>query len=80
MRTALFHSDPLTTEVAECLDVAGCELEESEHHALQVRGEHSTERYSCEHEVHVILWHELTPADHPAPSCSEGCAMTVERL
>lgn len=79
-RTAYFHLDPTQHLVAECTDTEGCELDVEAHHALEVRGEHSTETHSCEHGNTTIVWHELTPADHPSPACEHGCQMTVERV
>lgn len=71
-REALFHADPWTEQVRECIE-PDCD---GEHFGLMVRGAHSVERFTCEHEVNVVHWHELTPADHPAPACPEGCVRT----
>lgn len=73
-RPAFFHLDPTVHAVDECTEQ---ECEE-EHHAVHVRGFHSVERFECKHHVHVMHWHELTPLDHPSPSCEHGCTMTAE--
>jgi hypothetical protein len=79
-RIARFHRDPLAHEVSECLDERCEDTDDLQHHEIEVRGEHAREQFSCEHEVHVVIWHELTPANHPEPSCEQGCAMTRELI
>jgi hypothetical protein len=73
-REALFHADPRTEHAAECVE-QDCD---SEHFGLMVRGFRCIERFSCKHEVNVVYWHELTPVDHPAPTCGHGCTMQAE--
>lgn len=69
-RTALFHDDPRTTAGLECTD-DGCG---TEHHEIEVRGQDSVETWACEHKVETIHWYDLTPTDHPLPSCDvRGC-------
>lgn len=73
-REALFHADPRTEQVSECVE-SDCE---GDHHSITVRGFHAVERFTCDHHVNIVHWHELTPADHPVPTCEHGCTMSAE--
>lgn len=76
-RDSLWHDDPREVETRECTDP---DCDRDDHLTLQVRGEHETIQYACEHLVNTVVWHELTLVDHPEPSCPEGCTLTQTRV
>lgn len=75
-RMALFHTDPSTTQVRECVEPDCAD----EHHSIEVRGADTVETWSCPHHVATVYWSDLTPVTDPGPTCDvAGCAgMTLQ--
>jgi hypothetical protein len=75
-RVAVFHDDPSVFNTRECHTRQCTEPHE---HFVEVMGEHAVDMFECKHMSHVMVWHELTPTDHPLPVCPGGTVIVGKR-